>query len=26
MQLRTIDNLLRTLRTPARTGGPTRRP
>jgi hypothetical protein len=26
MQLRTIDNLLRTLRTPARTGGPARRP
>src|SRR2546426_8333096 len=26
MQLRTIDNLLRALRTPARTGGPTRRP
>jgi len=26
MQLRTIDNLLRVLRTPARTGGPARRP
>jgi len=26
MQLRTIDNLLRALRTPARTGGPARRP
>src|SRR5882724_12499235 len=26
MQLRTIDNLLRALRTPARTGGPVRRP
>jgi len=25
MQLRTIDNLLRVLRTPARTGGPARR-
>src|SRR6266853_1087842 len=25
-QLRTIDNLLRVLRTPARTGGPARRP
>ena len=26
MQLRTIDNVLRVLRTPARTGGPARRP
>jgi hypothetical protein len=26
MQLRTIDNLLRAIRSPARTGGPTRRP
>ncbi len=26
MQLRTIDNLLRALRSPARTGGPARRP
>ena len=26
MQLRTIDNLLRVLRSPARTGGPARRP
>jgi hypothetical protein len=26
MQLRTIDNVLRALRTPARTGGPARRP
>jgi len=26
MQLNTIDNLLRVLRTPARTGGPARRP
>jgi hypothetical protein len=26
MQLRTIDNLLRAIRTPARTGGPARRP
>lgn len=26
MQLRTIDNLLRALRTPARTGGPALRP
>lgn len=26
MQLRTIDNLLRTIRSPARTGGPARRP
>jgi hypothetical protein len=26
MQLRTLDNLLRTIRTPARTGGPARRP
>jgi hypothetical protein len=26
MQLQTIDNLLRALRTPARTGGPARRP
>lgn len=26
MQLRTLDNLLRTLRSPARTGGPARRP
>ena len=26
MQLRTIDNLQRTLRSPARTGGPARRP
>ena len=26
MQLRTIDNLLRTIRTPARTGGPARKP
>jgi len=25
MQLRTIDNVLRALRTPARTGGPARR-
>ena len=25
MQLRTIDNVLRVLRTPARTGGPARR-
>ena len=26
MQLRTIDNLLRAIRTPARTGGPARKP
>ena len=26
MQLRTIDNVLRAIRTPARTGGPARRP
>jgi len=26
MQLRTIDNVLRVLRTPARTFGPARRP
>ena len=26
LQLRTIDNLLRAIRTPARTGGPARRP
>ena len=26
MQLRTIDNLLRVIRSPARTGGPVRRP
>jgi hypothetical protein len=26
MQLRTLDNLLRTIRSPARTGGPARRP
>jgi len=26
MQLRTIDNLLRVLRSPAQTGGPARRP
>ena len=26
MQLRTIDNLLRVIRSPARTGGPIRRP